>query len=138
MLAAGRMRPVGLAAVEAATADGRWARAYAGPASMTVLEDLADALAADGAAAGFFEGLNKTDRYSVLWRVQAALPRSRARRLESLVHLLAEGKCPRARSEAAVKRKKNAETKKATRRKAAREKGSPDGLVERVPVADDD
>src|SRR6195952_3498064 len=50
LIAAGRMRPAGLAAVEAAQADGRWERAYAGPATMTVPEDLAAALPAVPAA----------------------------------------------------------------------------------------
>src|SRR3954451_8879449 len=36
LVEAGRMRPTGLAAVEAAQADGRWERAYAGPATVTV------------------------------------------------------------------------------------------------------
>ena len=50
LTAAGRMRPAGLAAVEAAKADGRWERAYAGSATITVPHDLAAALAAEPAA----------------------------------------------------------------------------------------
>lgn len=42
----GRMRPAGLAAVEAAKADGRWDRAYAGPANVTTPDDFTIALAA--------------------------------------------------------------------------------------------
>ena len=40
LLEQGRMRPAGLAAVETAKADGRWERAYAGPATITVLMTL--------------------------------------------------------------------------------------------------
>src|SRR3954470_18282337 len=65
---AGRMRPAGLAAVEAARADGRWERAYAGSASITVPDDLAAALAAQPAAQREFEGLDGAYRYAVLWR----------------------------------------------------------------------
>jgi uncharacterized protein YdeI (YjbR/CyaY-like superfamily) len=90
---AGRMRPAGLAAVEAARADGRWDRAYAGPATITVPDDLAAALAAEPAAKAHFEGLNATNRYAVLWRVHtAASPATRAKRIATLVQMLAEGR----------------------------------------------
>lgn len=89
-----RMRPAGLRAVEAAKMDGRWERAYAGPATMTVPDDFADVLARDAAATAFFAGLNKTHRYAVLWRVETASVKSRAGRIEMLVAMLAEGKSP--------------------------------------------
>ena len=90
---AGRMRPAGLAAVAAAAADGRLERAYAGPATITVPEDLAAALAADPAAAREFEALDRTNRYAVLWRVHtAASPAARARRVEACEQMLAEGR----------------------------------------------
>ena len=44
LTAAGRMRPSGLAEVEAARADGRWDAAYASQAEATVPDDLATAL----------------------------------------------------------------------------------------------
>ncbi|KAL9613006.1 MAG: hypothetical protein Q9167_002439 [Letrouitia subvulpina] len=91
----GRMRPAGIAAVEAAKADGRWERAYAGPATIEVQDDLAAALAAEPAAGSFFEKMNKTGRYSVMWRVHTASAKSRAKRVETLVQMLAEGKLPR-------------------------------------------
>ncbi|KAL9625660.1 MAG: hypothetical protein Q9160_000374 [Pyrenula sp. 1 TL-2023] len=94
LLEEGRVRPAGLAAVEAAKADGRWERAYAGPATMTIPDDFAAALAANAAASGFMETLNKTNRYAVLWRVQTASPQSRAKRIEAMVQMLAEGKLP--------------------------------------------
>jgi len=46
----GRMRPAGLAAVRRAEADGTWASAYAGSATMEVPADLAAALEANPAA----------------------------------------------------------------------------------------
>ncbi|WP_308123418.1 YdeI/OmpD-associated family protein [Modestobacter marinus] len=93
LLEEGRMRPAGLAAVEAAQADGRWDRAYAGPATITVPDDLAAALAAEPAAQEAFAGLDGANRYAVLWRVHtAATPQTRARRIAACVQLLAEGR----------------------------------------------
>jgi uncharacterized protein YdeI (YjbR/CyaY-like superfamily) len=93
LAAAGRMRPAGRAAVEAAQADGRWERAYAGPADITVPDDLAAALAADPAAQREFQSLNGANRYAVLWRVATApTPDTRAKRIAALVQMLAEGR----------------------------------------------
>ena len=95
LLAAGRMRPAGLAQVEAAQADGRWERAYAGPATMTVPDDLSAALDAAPAAREAFTGLDAQNRYAVLWRVQtAATPATRTKRIAALVQMLAEGRTP--------------------------------------------
>jgi uncharacterized protein YdeI (YjbR/CyaY-like superfamily) len=95
LTAAGRMRPAGLAQVEAARADGRWERAYAGPATMTVPDDLSAALDAAPPAREAFTGLDAQNRYAVLWRVQtAASPATRAKRIAALVQMLAEGRTP--------------------------------------------
>jgi uncharacterized protein YdeI (YjbR/CyaY-like superfamily) len=95
LIRAGRMRPAGLAAVEAARADGRWERAYAGAATITVPDDLAAALAAEPAAQEAFATLDGTNRYAVLWRVHtAASPATRADRIAALVQMLAEGRRP--------------------------------------------
>ncbi|KAA8642554.1 hypothetical protein EYZ11_004520 [Aspergillus tanneri] len=103
----GRMRPNGMAAVEAAKSDGRWARAYAGAATMTVPDDFAKALAADTAATAFFQGLNKSNRYAVLWRVQTASPQARVKRIQTLVQMLGEGKQPGVGTKPVDKRKRN-------------------------------
>ena len=95
LTAAGRMRPSGLAAVEAAQADGRWERAYPGAAQMTVPDDLAAALAAEPAAQEAFGSLDGTNRYAVLWREHtAATPETRTRRITAAVQMLAEGRRP--------------------------------------------
>ena len=92
--AAGRMRPAGRAEVERAKADGRWDRAYDGPATATVPEDLAAALADAGMTAAF-AALSAQDRYGVLHRVQTAVrPETRARRIARYVGALAEGRPP--------------------------------------------
>jgi uncharacterized protein YdeI (YjbR/CyaY-like superfamily) len=92
LIAEGRMRPAGLAAVEAAKADGRWDRAYAGPKHITVPDDLVRALAAEPAAQAAFEALDGTNRYAALFRVHtAATPQTRARRIATLVDTLGKG-----------------------------------------------
>ncbi|MGY1838712.1 MULTISPECIES: YdeI/OmpD-associated family protein [unclassified Modestobacter] len=92
LVAEGRMRPAGLAPVEAARADGRWDRAYAGPATITVPDDLTAALAQVPAAAAAFEALRGPDRYAVLHRVHtAATPQTRAKRIAAAVQQLTGG-----------------------------------------------
>ena len=89
----GRMRPQGLAQIELAQADGRWEAAYAGARTATVPDDLAQALAAEPAAAEFFATLDSANRYAVLYRVQEAKrPETRARRIATFVAMLAEGR----------------------------------------------
>ncbi|MBV9098135.1 MAG: YdeI/OmpD-associated family protein, partial [Frankiaceae bacterium] len=66
--AAGLMTEAGRAEVERARADGRWAVAYAGPATAEVPADLAAAVAADPQAAATWEILTKQNRYAVIWR----------------------------------------------------------------------
>jgi uncharacterized protein YdeI (YjbR/CyaY-like superfamily) len=72
LLAAGRMRPAGLAEVAAAKADGRWAAAYASQREATIPDDLAAALAASPQAASAFESLSKTERYAVILDIVTA------------------------------------------------------------------
>lgn len=66
LLAAGRMRPSGLAEVESAKSDGRWAAAYESQRNATIPDDLAAALTASPRAARTFECLDKTKRYAVI------------------------------------------------------------------------
>jgi uncharacterized protein YdeI (YjbR/CyaY-like superfamily) len=93
LIAAGRMRPAGHAEIERAKADGRWDRAYAGPATMGVPDDLQAVLDADPAAAAFWETLPKTARYSFLYRLhEAKREETRARRLSQYAQMLREGR----------------------------------------------
>jgi uncharacterized protein YdeI (YjbR/CyaY-like superfamily) len=92
LIAEGRMRPPGMAEVERARSDGRWARAYQPQSQATVPPDLAAALAASSRATEFFAGLDSANRYAVLFRVQAAgKPETRARRIARLVAMLDRG-----------------------------------------------
>lgn len=92
LIAEGRMFPRGLREVEAAKADGRWEAAYAGPATSTVPDDLAAALAASPSAAAFFTTLSSQNRYAILYRVgEAKRPETRARRIAKFVAMLERG-----------------------------------------------
>jgi len=90
--AEGRMHPAGHAEVERAKADGRWEAAYAGPASIEVPPDLAEALTAEPKAQAMFENLNSQNRYAVLYRIATAKRAdTRARRIAQFVTMLARG-----------------------------------------------
>ena len=92
LIAAGKLQPPGLAEVERARRDGRWERAYDGARAATVPADLAAALAANAAAAAAFATLDGSNRYAVLYRVQAPkLAATRARKVAELVAMLARG-----------------------------------------------
>ena len=88
----GRMHAAGFAEVERARADGRWDAAYAGPATATVPDDLAVALAASPTAAAAFEGLTSQNRYAILHRLgQLKTAVARARNVEKYVAMLERG-----------------------------------------------
>lgn len=83
---AGRMRPSGVAEVEAAKADGRWDAAYASQAEATVPDDLAAALRGAPPADRAFEALSRTERYAVILDVVTArTDRTRAARISRAV-----------------------------------------------------
>lgn len=121
LVEAGRMRPPGLAAVEAAKTDGRWERAYAGPTTITVPDDFATILAENDDAAAFFAGLNKSDRYLVLWRVETASVKARTLRIKAMIGLLAVGKFPGLTTKS-VNAKKNADKQKPVIQRAGKRK----------------
>ncbi|KAF5535057.1 hypothetical protein FMEXI_11015 [Fusarium mexicanum] len=93
LIAAGRMTPAGQAEVDAAREDGRWEKAYSSSSNVIVPEDFERAVEGNEAAGEFWRGLNKTKRYSFLWRLETAKrPETRRKRIEQFVELLAAGK----------------------------------------------
>ena len=85
----GRMTPSGLAAIEAARANGQWDAAYDSASSATVPPDLADALEASPRAKEFFAALSSANRYAILYRLQTAnRPETRAARLAKFIGML--------------------------------------------------
>ena len=92
LIAEGRMLPAGLAEIDRAKADGRWAAAYAGQAEASVPADLVAALSANPAAEKMFADLNGANRYAVLYRIETAKrAETRARRIDQFVEMLARG-----------------------------------------------
>ena len=88
----GRMRPRGLAEVQRAQDDGRWAAAYDSPRTMAVPDDLRAALDAEPEAAEAFAGLSGTNRYAILFRIHdAKRAETRERRIRQFVEMLARG-----------------------------------------------
>lgn len=89
---AGKMTPAGVAAVDAAKADGRWERAYAGPASAVVPDDLAEAVAADPDAQAMFDKLTSQNRYALVYRLGTVKRQAtRERKIGQFVAMLARG-----------------------------------------------
>jgi len=89
LAAAGRMRPPGLAEVEAAKADGRWDAAYEPQREATVPSDLAAALAASPVAAAAFSALSRTSQYAVILDVVTArAARTRAAHISKAIAAL--------------------------------------------------
>ncbi|MHA5051810.1 YdeI/OmpD-associated family protein [Streptomyces sp. SD15] len=92
LAAAGRMRPAGLAEVNAAKVDGRWEAAYESQKNATVPDDLAAALERSPRAKRFFEQLGRTDRYmAMVGLLRARSAESRAARLRNVVARLEQG-----------------------------------------------
>jgi uncharacterized protein YdeI (YjbR/CyaY-like superfamily) len=92
LIAAGAMRPAGMAEVEAAKADGRWEAAYEGQRNATVPEDLQRELDRNRAAHEFFAALDSANRYAIVYRLNdAKKPETRERRLRKFIAMLERG-----------------------------------------------
>lgn len=94
LLAEGRMRPPGLAAIQAAKANGAWDSLVEIDA-LVVPDDLAEALAADAAASQGFERLGDSAKKMTLhWIASARRPETRAKRIAATVEAAAQGRMP--------------------------------------------
>ena len=88
----GRMRPAGLAQIDAARADGRWDAAYAPASTADVPGDLRDALNKNPKAAAFFKTLSSRNRYAILYRIGAVKKsETRMRKIAEFVAMLERG-----------------------------------------------
>ena len=88
----GKMEKAGLAAVDAAKQDGRWDRAYHSQKTAVVPKDFLKLLSKQKNAYMFFKTLNKANLYSIIFRLQQAkTPQARARRMENIIAMLANG-----------------------------------------------
>lgn len=90
--AEGRMLPAGRAAVAEAKQDGRWERAYAGPATAVVPEDLRAAIAANPAAQAMFDVLTSQNRFALIYRLGTVKrAEARERKIAEFVAMLSRG-----------------------------------------------
>lgn len=88
----GLMQAAGIEEVEAAKADGRWEQAYESSANMTVPVDFLNELVKDKNAEAFFKTLNKTNLYSIVWRLQTAKKaETRNKRMKAILEMLKKG-----------------------------------------------
>lgn len=92
LAAAGKMQPAGFAEIEAAKQDGRWQQAYDSPKNVVIPDDFLQELEKDSKAKVFFETLNKTNVYSIAFRLQTARkPETRAKRMRAILEMLSKG-----------------------------------------------
>jgi uncharacterized protein YdeI (YjbR/CyaY-like superfamily) len=97
LAAEGRMRPSGLAVVEAAKADGSW-QLLDDVEALVVPSDLADALALDEEAALGYEGLPDSAKKQLLyWISSAKRPETRATRIAGTLNAARAGTLEAAR-----------------------------------------
>jgi len=89
LIEAGRMRPAGLAEIEAAKADGRWTNAYPPHSRAEPPPDLQAALDSSPKAAAFFATLKGANRYGLIYRVlDSKKPETRAKRIAAYIAML--------------------------------------------------
>jgi uncharacterized protein YdeI (YjbR/CyaY-like superfamily) len=92
LIKARRMKAAGLKEIKAAKTDGRWAIAYDPPSASTIPDDFLKLLSQNKKAKAFFETLNKTNLYSISYRLQTAKkPETRAKRMKVILEMLARG-----------------------------------------------
>jgi uncharacterized protein YdeI (YjbR/CyaY-like superfamily) len=95
LIAQGHMQAAGLAQVDAARSDGRWASAYAGSATMEIPEDFLAALQQDPAAQAFYATLKRQSLFTIYYRLTSAKrPETREKRMGELLAKLGRGESP--------------------------------------------
>jgi uncharacterized protein YdeI (YjbR/CyaY-like superfamily) len=89
------MQAAGLAQVEAARSDGRWASAYAGSAAKKSSGITMVALQQDPATHAFYATLKRQSQFAIYYRLHGAKrPETRQKRMAELLAKLARGETP--------------------------------------------
>jgi uncharacterized protein YdeI (YjbR/CyaY-like superfamily) len=92
LIAAGRMQPAGQRQIEAAQGDGRWDAAYASSRSMTLPDELAQAIQANAKARATFATLSRQNVYALGFRLaNLKTEAARKKRIATYVAMLARG-----------------------------------------------
>ncbi|WP_336785359.1 YdeI/OmpD-associated family protein [Paenibacillus sp. MMO-177] len=92
LIAAGKMQPSGLKAIEIAKQNGLWDKAYESQSNAAVPEDFAQELARNEQARQFFETLDKQNRYAILFRIHNVKKQeTRVKKIQQFIEMLEKG-----------------------------------------------
>lgn len=95
LIAEGRMTEHGLKEVEAAKADGRWARAYGSGKDMAIPDDLQTAIDAEPAARTMLAKLSAQNRFALAFRTHNMKTEAgRKKKIATFVEMLKRGETP--------------------------------------------
>lgn len=93
LIAEGRMRPSGLAHIEAVRQDGRWEKAYSGSSDRVMPDDFLKELQRNPVARQFFNTLDRRNLYAIYYRLQTAKrSETRKKRMAEIILQLERGK----------------------------------------------
>jgi len=89
LIKSGRMKPAGLAAIDQARKTGQWDAAYDSHRTAAVPDDFQAELDKNPKARAFFNTLDSSNRYAILFRLQTAKKaETRTRRIEQFIRML--------------------------------------------------
>ena len=92
LIKADRMKPSGMAQVNAAKKDGRWKNAYSSQRKIKVPTDLQKKLDNNPKAKQFFESISKANRYAFLYRIEnSKKAETRVKHIEKTMKMLSAG-----------------------------------------------
>jgi uncharacterized protein YdeI (YjbR/CyaY-like superfamily) len=92
LTALGKMKSSGLEEVDKAKADGRWVKAYDSPKEMQIPDEFIKQLTKNKKAKAFYDTLNKTNKYTIGWRIQTAKkPETKEKRIKMIIEMLSKG-----------------------------------------------
>ena len=102
----GRMTEAGCAAIDAAKADGRWEKAYAGPATAEAPADLLAAVEAEPRAQKTWDGVSKQSRWMMYFQLNnLRTSAGREKRIQNYVDMMAKGELPHPQASSATRPK---------------------------------
>lgn len=85
----GKIHKAGLAEIDKAKNDGRWEKAYDSHTTMKIPDDFLKELSKYPKALTFFKSLNKTNLYSIGYRLQTAKkPETRQKRMKLIIEMM--------------------------------------------------